>query len=351
MTDNNQPNRMELIAKVQASGSLIAKNRDTVTFQADVDDDSSGFIFAPQKKEIYNTDELKKSLDVEVTELIGEGEETDLDLVARSLYEEALEALADALDTIEIQSTTIGELEARITQLETENETLKEEVDNEKLLRVLAEENAEALREEISLLTNELQSAIQRSVLDGIENSSLLAKNEGLFAQVEALKDEVSSLRSDIDELTSSLEGKEAAIEQGAKAGIDISVRVTKKIYDGDDARDIIYRKRVASTSGTWYNGPSVEIYNFSTQPVTVSITHGPFSWISARTYTVNANQKVVATLQILSDKVNQKSPASDTEYRDLLTFTTANGSVSLTTGLQIQRGGKWARGGNFNIG
>lgn len=346
-------NELELIAKVQLSGSLIAKDRDANVFQADTNKVDEGFIFAPQKKEIYNTDELKKSVDIEVVELIPESPETELDLVPRPIYEEALEALADAIQTIEVQAETISTLENRIIELESEVDNLKEEVDNEKLLRVLAEENAENLREELLVISSDVQSSLQRSILDGIEKSSYEAKNEGLTAQVEALKDEVATQQSEIDSLNSRLLAKEAQIEAGAKAGSDITVRVINKAED--NGTDLIFRARAKSNgTGDWINGPALELYNFTSEPVTVSISleGGAFDkgdWIgNLSSQTLAANQRKTITLTTIKDTVDKYTPnagfgfTGDREYSGTLDFTTTNGKVALSIALQKQRGDKW---------
>lgn len=393
-------NEFELIAKVQLSGSLIAKDREAAAFQSEIDDPSSGFIFAPQKKETYNIDELKKSVDVEVVELIPESPETELDLVPRPIYEEALEALSDALDTIETQSQTIAALEAKVAELETEIETLREEIDNEKLLRVLAEESSETIREENLILNTEVQTALQRSVLEGIEKSSLEARNEGLVAQVEALKDEVSVLQKEIDSLVATIEGKEAAIEAGAKAGNDITVLVTTKQIE--DGQDLVYRIRnctglgatnqnnweaskkqnllrrisnfivgsfnpaaavvyAAYGGGTdikkWLNGPNIELYNFTSEQITVTIRQrAGKAWLGIDGFdppqpaanlklglhvvTLAANEKKIIKLK--PTKECFESVTQDEELRGSLVFTTKSGEVTLTTALQKQFGADW---------
>lgn len=349
MTNVNNNNEMELIAKVQASGSLVSKTRDTLAFKADTNKPDEGFIFAPQKKEIYNINELKKAVDVDVVELVPESPETELDLVPRPLYEEALESLSIALDTIEVQTETIATLEGRITELESEIETLKEEIDNEKLLRVLSEENASNLREEILIITNDVQSSLQRSIIEGIEKSALEAKTEGLIAQVEALKDEVADLNTELDRKDSELLGKEAAIEAGAKAGLDITLLVINKL--DDEGQDLLYRERNNGNSQKWFNGPEIEVYNFTSQNLTITCTQSGVGWIKQTNaskvlkdapliFTLNANERKRFTFQAKGDV---RKPGGDTEYRGRLEFKTTNGVTSLTTGLQKQVGQKWA--------
>lgn len=338
-TTNNS--EMELIAKVQLSGSLIAKNRETLAFQAEVRDDSTGFIFAPSKKEVYDIDELKKARDLELVELIPPNPETELDLVPRPLYEEALEALAIAEETINIQTQTIGQLEATVADLENQVETLKEEVDNEKLLRVLAEDNYETARQEIGVITQDSQLSYQRSILEGIEKTSLEAKNEGLNAQVEALKDELAAKQSEIDQLQKSINGKEAQIDAGAKTNTEITVRVLEiakpteadlkldsiKVNSGDDPYG----------DGKWENGPTLEIYNFTAEIQTIKFdTSGTF-WISSMpSFQLNPNQIKKVTVptdggEILSARPWKGSQDAKSYFGSILVKSNSS-SVTLDT-------------------
>ena len=72
----------ELIKKdLQISGSLAVRDRDSVFIEASAKQDESGYVYAPSKKRVYNTDELKKAIDVNVFELIPNSPENNLDLL------------------------------------------------------------------------------------------------------------------------------------------------------------------------------------------------------------------------------------------------------------------------------
>lgn len=332
----------ELIKKdLQTSGSLIARDRDNVYFEATLDEDKSGFVYAPSKKRVYNTDELKKAIDVNVFELIPSSPELELDLVPRPVYNEVTRSLELAKITIASQSIQISELETEVARLVAVSASLDIELDSERLLRVTAEANAESLRTQFAIITDQLQTNIQRMTLDGIENSSLKARNEGQNATIESLKKQV-------DSLTQQLNGKNARLAEGAKSGADITVRVINK---GDQKyNDLTYRARAKDDgNGSWINGPEVEIYNFSLEVQNVSITeknvsflNGPFS------VTVQPQEKKTISFTHNADKVDDYSPSSgfgfigDKEYTGTLEFKTTNGTVSLSTAVQKQRGSNW---------
>ncbi len=323
------------------SGSLVARDRDNVYFEATLDQDKSGFVYAPSKKRVYNTDELRKAIDVNVFELIPTSPEIELDLVPRPVYNEATRSLQLANGTIASQSLQISELQSEVANLTAVSAALDIELDSERLLRVTAEANAESLRTQFAIITDTLQGNIQRMTLEGIENSSLKARNEGQNATIESLKKQV-------DSLTEQLNGKNARIAEGAKAGADITVRVINK--SDPKYNDLTFRGRAKDDgNGNWINGPEVEIFNFSleTQNVTISeknisFLNGPFSAV------VQPQEKVIIKFDRNKGKVDDFKPSAglgftgDKEYTGTLEFKSTNGTVSLSTAVQKQRGNQW---------
>ncbi len=326
---------------IQMSGSLVARDRDNVYFEATLDQDKSGFVYAPSKKRVYNTDELRKAIDVNVFELIPTSPEIELDLVPRPVYNEATRSLQLANGTIASQSLQISELQSEVANLTAVSAALDIELDSERLLRVTAEANAESLRTQFAIITDTLQGNIQRMTLEGIENSSLKARNEGQNATIESLKKQV-------DSLTEQLNGKNARIAEGAKAGADITVRVINK--SDPKYNDLTFRGRAKDDgNGNWINGPEVEIFNFSleTQNVTISeknisFLNGPFSAV------VQPQEKVIIKFDRNKGKVDDFKPSAglgftgDKEYTGTLEFKSTNGTVSLSTAVQKQRGNQW---------
>jgi len=332
----------ELIKKdLQNSGSLVARDRDSVYFEATLDEDKTGFVYAPSKKRVYNTDELRKAIDVNVFELIPTSPELELDLVPRPVYNEVTRSLELARLTIESQSLQISDLEREVANLTAISASLDVELDSERLLRVTAEANAENLRTQFAIITDQLQTNIQRMTLDGIENSALKARNEGQNATIESLKKQV-------DSLTEQLNGKNARIAEGAKAGADITVRVINK---GDQRyNDLTFRGRAKDDgNGSWINGPEVELFNFSLDVQNVSISqkgvdflNGPFA------VTLQPQEKQTISFTTNKGKVDGYAPSAgfgftgDKEYTGTLEFKTSKGTVSLSLAVQKQRGNQW---------
>ena len=329
---------------LQISGSLVARERDTVYFEASLDQDKTGFVYAPSKKRIYNTDELKKAIDVNVFELIPTSPEIELDLIPRPVYNEATRSLELANGTIASQSIQISELQSEVANLTAISASLDIELDSERLLRVTAESNAESLRTQFAIITDTLQSNIQRMTLEGIENSSLKGRNEGQNATIESLKKQV-------DSLTEQLNGKNARLAEGAKAGADITARIIEK--ENAAATDIFYDSIVDDNGGgKWINGPTVELFNFSVDEQVVTVSQNVddnANWLSfPSSITLKSQEKIQITLGTDRDLINNVGPTarflgifgggSARQYKGTLAFKTKNGTISFSTTLDKHR-------------
>ena len=333
---------------LQNSGSLAVRDREAVFIEATAKQDETGYVYAPSKKRVYNTDELKKAIDVNVFELIPNSPENNLDLVPRPLYNEATRSLEMANGTIATQSLEIANLQSQVSELTAISAALDIELDSERLLRVTAESSADTLRTQFTLLTDTMQTNTQRMTLEGIENSSLRARNEGQNAQIESFKKQ-------IDSLTEQLNGKNARIAEGAKAGADITARILEKTPQQGDlyTTDIWYDSIVSDNGGgKWVNGPTVELFNFSVdvQNVRVSQTvDDNVNWLSfPSTITLQPQEKVTITLGTNPGVINSAGPTerflgifgggSARQYKGTLTFASANGTIKFNTTLDKHR-------------
>ena len=282
----------ELIKKdLQNSGSLVAKDKPNSYFQTNIEDEKGGFVYAPSKKRIYNTDELKKAIDINVVELIPDRQETELDLVPRIIYNQATRSLEIANDTIASQSIVIGGLQSQVSELTALSASLDVQLDNERLLRVTAESNAEQLRKQFVLINDTMQTSLQRSVNEGIEKTGFQARNEGQSATIQ-------SLNKQVDSLTQQLNGKNARLAEGAKAAADFTIRVIEK---SDPAqKDLFFDVKTGDSTGKWNNGPTVELFNTTLEPITVDIKiKGTQAWIGGPSIVnIEPQQKVEVTMQ-----------------------------------------------------
>jgi len=194
------------VAKIFVSGStaLPAKNSNGVRLfeQSDLSD---GIIAGKLIRPKYNTNELKKSIDTEIFELLPNVVPDLPDTVLRSIYDESLERI-DVLNLdIEGLNNRINTLNSTISELEILNESLKIEADNQTLAANIADEQRAIANAQIAETTIDLQNAIQNSINEAVQRVSLTAR-------IEALSQENINLREQ-------LYGLAAQTAEGAKSG------------------------------------------------------------------------------------------------------------------------------------
>ena len=204
-SDNTQ-DTLQNLSNLQLSGSLIAKDRITIPFEAEASDTSTGYIFAPSKKQVYNSDELRKIINLNIEELIANGFTLD-DLVARPPYNSTLESLVTAYETIDTQTQQISDLLIQIQNLTAQKIIDAGELDKQIFYRGITDANSNKIKEQLALMNVSFQSIVQRSSLQGVETATLTAKDEGLIAQVESLKVQISAAKSEYDMLYNLLVG------------------------------------------------------------------------------------------------------------------------------------------------
>ena len=102
---------------------------------------------------------------------------------------------------------------------------------------------------------------------------------------------------------------------------------------------------------GKWINGPDIELYNFSSEEVTISFTQtgeikGIFEPINSVTLKPKQTSKI--TLKTNNDKVDDFAPSAgvgltgDKTYRGSFVAKSVKSTLNLTVQLQKQRGGNF---------
>ncbi len=142
-----------------------------------------GKLFRPN----YNTDELRKSIDTDIFELLPQEVPELPDTVLRSVYDDALSQIDDLTLEVERLNIEIGELSSKISELEIVSESLKIEADNQILKANISEQQSITANEQVGQTTIDLSNAIQNSINEAVERVSLTARNESLQATIRAL--------------------------------------------------------------------------------------------------------------------------------------------------------------------
>ena len=184
----------ENISNILTSGSLAIKPKSAAginTFQTDVATD--GIIFGTLTSPKYNNQQLVKSIDTKIFELIPIEPPPLDDTVPRRVYNPVTQSVIDLTAEVENLNVVIGSLNSKISELQIVSESLRVEVDSQKLL-VASYQNQ--LNQSITKVQSgilDLQNAIQKGTAEAIQRVSLTARNEALKEANDEYKEQLSA--------------------------------------------------------------------------------------------------------------------------------------------------------------
>ena len=322
--------------KQRGRGALTPKNDYGLIVVRRGDDKSglvTGFLDIPK----YNEDEIIKSVDIEIDELLP-AQTPDLpDTVLRTIYDEAIIEIDDLTQQVETLSNEVGELNANISSLQITTQSLREENDRLRITNATTENQLQSMQDSFSEQTLKLQNAIQNSIQEAVQRVSLTARNE--------------SLSQEIDSLREQLYGRQAQIDIGAQVATDFSVRVLG-VEDSSLAESLVYRNPANDRGRKWINGPEVEFTNFTDSPVSIrfELRDDPNLVFEPPNRTIPAGE----TIKIdFDDYVNtgwasDKRPKNsfgfggDKQYENILRIKSDKSVLEIGLVLQKQRGSRW---------
>ena len=174
--------------------------------------ETSGYIEKPK----YNEQELQKSLDVKVDELIKKQKPKKGPFILKEKYDK-LQARFDS---------KVGELQEKVVELN-EQIAISEELrsivaqleiseDSALLQRAAAEDETEVANDRFTKLLSDFQQSLIKGTKEGIERVSLTAQVRGLQAQKATLKELLEVQKGIVSQLESQVSG--AAAESAAAA-------------------------------------------------------------------------------------------------------------------------------------
>lgn len=225
----------------------------------------SGKLIRPK----YNTNELKKSIDTEIFELLPNIPAPQPDTVPRPVYNVATQSIIDLTAEVQRLNFEVNDLTAKVSELEIVSESLKIEADNQLLRANIAEDTANVANTQVAVTTIDLQNAIQNSINEAIERVSLTAKVEALQEAFRVQK-ELTEQREKENAAQTAVEGLNGFFQQTANVGWKISANDVQKpgelgMYlecrNGDDV--------------SWWNGSKgIAFFNFTDQEQTFTIQY-----------------------------------------------------------------------------
>ena len=135
----------KFIDELSQSGSLALDGR-------------SGVISAKLTRPTYNIDELRRTIDTEITEFSTKDEE---ETVSISVYNEAIEEIEELNVEINKLNDNLSKLQSEIAELQNENSTLESQIQAKDSKITNLETQLETSNNQISELTKQFQNIIQ----------------------------------------------------------------------------------------------------------------------------------------------------------------------------------------------
>ena len=325
------------VQDIIVSGSLSIKSKNEFgvhIFSASKDDD--GIIFGKLTKPKYNKEELIKSIDTNIVELIPIEAPPLPDTVLRSIYNPVTQSVIDLTAEIERLNVNILDLSGKVKELEIISQSLRVDLDGRDLVVATSQNQAFQSTNKVQSAIVDLQNSIQKATAEAIQRVSLTALTR-------ALESENATLREQ-------LFGKQASKDEGAKVTDDFAVKVVNK--SEVQYADLTFRARAKDDGrGIWINGPEINIKNFTKDNVTINFTQdGEISGIfnSIQSVTLASNEERNITLKTIDSKIKEFKPKNgfgfvgDKEYRGNIIVKSSKGTINIPIALQKMRGDKW---------
>lgn len=275
-------NRLESIL-ISSGSAAIAKNEYNVTI-VDNKNVASSLVFKELNKDKYDEEEIKKAINVNVTELKPNIPEPNLNLIPKPIYDKLALQYADLqkqyndLEAVyQVALTEIRRLDTEVKRVTIEKLTIEQKDD-------LIANQMETLKDTLNLFTDQIQTAVQKSVEESILRTSLQSQNAGYKVQIEALIKQIDSLNSIIEGLQAQLGAvqQQQAITTGTQAqalagGADVINEVVILKINGpeiDKAFKIASKQKASSTDVKWTSGGTLDFTNNDKSPVTITLSH-----------------------------------------------------------------------------
>jgi hypothetical protein len=189
------------ISELLTSGSLAinTKNQFGVhVFSGSVADD--GIISGQLLKPKYNQEELLKSIDTTIVELIDILPPITDPTIYVSTFNEATQSIADLTSTVEDLTTAVLNLNGKVKELEIITQSLVVELDARNLTVAVAENQTQIVTTKVESTIADLQNSIQKATAESIQRVSLNARNTSLLQETALLREQLASANTTISD-------------------------------------------------------------------------------------------------------------------------------------------------------
>jgi predicted nucleic acid-binding Zn-ribbon protein len=354
----------ELLKRIQKEGSTALKGKNPFgvnVFSGSVNDD--GIVAGQLTKTKYNTQELVKSIDTNIFELLPPVIPPSPDVVPRPIYNEALARISELEIDVENLNVEISDLTALVSDLRITTQSLRIELDSKDLLVASVENQNQQNIQQTQGSIIDLQNSIQRATSEAIERTSIEAVNQSLLSQIDSLNAQVSDLTSTISNLNDRLVDTQNQLvfaqtvsteqAQGAYGAADTGVTANPTITD-DALAPITWRGRPRRNfeDGRFINGGTIDVFNPGENSINVTIASTGFSGkkvFKGRSFTVPAGGRFTLNLTPDIGVIDSMKRGVDVRSGGAVEFRTSQGSFEIPAELQIQRGNNYDRPNSDN--
>jgi hypothetical protein len=324
-----------LIKRIIEKGSTALKGRNSFgvnVFSGSIDDD--GVVSGKITKTKYDNEELVKSIDTNIFELLPAVVEPTPDVVPRPIYNEVTQSVIDLQAEVEALNLQVSDLQSLVNDLRIVSQSLRIELDSKDLVVASVENQSEQTVLQTQATIIDLQNAIQKATSEVIQRTSLSALNQ--------------TLQTENEKLIQRLEGKEAKLQEGYDVGETFAIKINSK--SRETGEDIVFNSRNdANGNVTWINGPDLLINNFTENSITVEWELGGAIssegvLLPPQSLTIEGKSEKTVTLQTNSNRISDLKPRSksarDRFYLGTLTATSSDGgTISFSVKLEKQSG------------
>ncbi len=261
---------------------------------SDVDD---GVVSGRLSRPKYNIDELEKSVNVKITELVSPPPRAERRTVPIEVYNVATQSIVDRDTQIVELNGTISGLQSNVASLESEVQALDIEIDGVKNLQGIAQNQAQIANQRTISSISQLQFSIQKATQEAILRASLQAQNDVLFTENAALREQ--------------LFGKTAQLQAGAKSsGTLFTVNAQPQTERGEPpvraSQRFVPRLAIGPINReiTIPNGSQFVVFNASSDTIDIEIkTNGITNWFDISPLTFKLESNKTRTLVLETDK------------------------------------------------
>jgi len=336
----------EFIQKIRREGSNALKPKNDIGINVfDESISNSGVVSGKLVRPKYNEEELLKSIDTNIVELLPRERPVLPDTVLRSVYNEATQSITELTLDVEELETQVSTLSSKIESLHATTESLRRDLDGVNLAKSISDNQLFASQDAFVEAQRDLQIAIQNGTQEAIARVSLVARNESLQQEVELLREQ--------------LFGQTAQVSAGAEV---LNELVTVKNLSAQPGPVAVYAtvlkdgQQGSKPAGEvkWVSGEKFEISNNGTESVTVQISNVWPTWQKTseegndapwykvpNSITVPAGQKKTVTLtqgdteKELASDLNPTGTGSTRNYDGSITFKIGTDEIKFNTRLR----------------